>query len=159
MNKILGVLIFGIVTIFGSIVVYDRTHRETTPNSSTLGSLSSTEIYSPYVNFGGVQHEYREKDLATATTTPCALQSPSATSSLLHASLKITTGTSTATTWTVARATTPYATTTAFQSFSLGSGANGYMMVGTASTTIDGLGIIPPNQYIVWGVAGTAIAD
>lgn len=122
---------------------------------TSLG-VSSPEISSPYIKYGDIERRAARVALNTATTTPCAIQSPSATSTLVHASLSITTATSTATTWTVAKATTAYATTTSLgSSIALASGKFGTM---TASTTFNGLAddtqIIAPNNYIVWGVAG-----
>lgn len=103
--------------------------------------------------------EYRQKSLV-ASTTACALQSPAATSTVAHFSARLTTASSTATVWTLAKATTPYATTTAFDQFSIGSGELGAMYVGVASSTApDDLGVIAPNNWLVVGVQGTAIAD
>jgi hypothetical protein len=127
---------------------------------STLGALVGPDIPFSYLSIGGVRTEYRSSALATATTTPCALQAPSATSTLRHASLRVSTATSTATVWTASKATTAFATTTAFDQFSLGSGAFGTMHVGTASSTApDENSVIAPDNWIVWGVQGTIIAD
>ena len=127
-----------------------------------VGAVVGPDLISPYFAVNGVKHEYRKTKLTTATTTPCAVRSPSATSTLVRTSLQIQTATSTATTWTVAKATTGFATTTALRNtISLGSGAQG-TMVHIASTTlvaIDSVDVFGPNEYLVWGVAGTAISD
>lgn len=102
---------------------------------------------------------YGQKSLI-ASTTACALQAPASTSTVSHFSVRLTTASSTATVWTLAKATTPYATTTAFDQFSIGSGALGSMFVGAASSTApDEVSVIGPNEYLVVGVQGTAIAD
>lgn len=127
------------------------------------GALTGPDISSPYLSVGGVREEYRHQTLATATTTPCAIQSPAATSTLNYAALRIDTATSTATTWTLAKATSAYATTTKLAGFSLGSGAFGTMNASTtpstSTTIIDDTNVIAPNTYLVWGVAGTIISD
>lgn len=128
---------------------------------SPLGSLTGPDIQSPYLNVNSVRHEYRGMNLTLATTTPCALQSPSATSTLVHASLAVTTASSTATTWTIAKASTAYATTTRLGTFSLGSGALGTMVASSTQTsvsgdtkTVDDVSVVAPNTFIVWSKAG-----
>jgi hypothetical protein len=124
------------------------------------GALSGPDIQSTWLRVGGIRHEYRYAALNTATTTPCALQSPAATSTLTHASLQIQTATSTATVWTAAKAASAFATTTLLGQFSLGSGALGTMNFASSTVTAvtDDITVIAPNQYIVWGVQGTAIS-
>lgn len=135
--------------------------------SESLGALSSPRIPSPYLTWGGVATYQARIALNTATTTPCAILSPVSTSTLEFADLIIKTPTSTATTWTLAKATTRYATTTKLSVFSLGSGVTG-TMVGTTTASnitgstvaVDDLNVIAPSTYIVWGVAGIdKIAD
>lgn len=126
---------------------------------ATLGSITGPDITSPYLAINGVRSEYRRSALI-ASTTPCALQSPNATSSYAFTSVQVTTASSTATTWTAARALTAFATTTQLGQFSLSSAVLGSMYIDASSTlAVDGGGILPPNTWIVWGVAGTAIAD
>jgi peptidoglycan hydrolase-like protein with peptidoglycan-binding domain len=122
-----------------------------------LGSISSPDIMSPYFSVGGVQQWFARGDLKTATTTPCAIQSPVSTSTLLFATLQINTGTSTATTWTLASSTSAYATTTLGATYSVGSGAKATLSFnGTAGSQQD-TQMLAPNTWIVWGVAGTAV--
>ena len=124
-----------------------------------LGALSGPDIQSPYLSVGGVRKEYRSSTLS-ASTTPCALQAPAATSTLVNFGVRLSTASSTATVWTLAKATTAFATTTAFDQFSVGSGALGAFYVGHASSTApDENGVIAPSNYVVVGVQGTAIAD
>lgn len=143
-------------------VAWGLSPSSTSVVEKTVERLGGTnpDVISQYLNVGGVRHEYRRAALNTATTTPCALQSPAATSTLLHSALRIEVGTSTATVWTVAKAANAFATTTAFDQFSLGSGAQGTMFVGSASSTApDEISVIAPSQYVVWGVQGTTIAN
>lgn len=123
--------------------------------AQSLGATPSAEYAGPFWSVGGVQHWYSRVKMVNSTTTPCAIKSPNATSSYVFTSVQVTTASSTATTWTAARALTPYATTTALGSFSLSSGVLGSMVVNASTTTaVDGAGILPPNTYVVWGMAG-----
>lgn len=127
-----------------------------------VGALTGPDIQSPYLRVGGVMHEYRQKSLATGTTTPCIVQSPTATSTLVHAALRIGTATSSATTWTVAKNTSGgSATTTKLGVFSVSSGAVGTLVASTTlpstgltSLLADDLLVFSPSTYLVWGVAG-----
>lgn len=114
-----------------------------------VGSVASPDFMTDWIRVGGVQHVFRSKALGTSTTTPCSFVSPAATSTLRHASLSISTASSTATTWTLARATTPYATTTLeVAAFTLGSGTLNTFIANASSTPVS------PNTYLVWGLAG-----
>ena len=117
----------------------------------TLGAITGPENTSNYFVQNGLRYEYRKTSLRGATTTPCALVSPSATSTLLIATLQVTTGTSTATTWTIAQGSTPYATTTSVGSYSIASGQG--FSTSTVPSTNAGF-VVLPNNYIVFGLAG-----
>lgn len=119
-----------------------------------LGSVVGPELLSPFFSVNEVRHEYRRAALVKATTTPCAVKAPNATSTLLSASVQIRTSTTTATTWHLAEATTAFATTTNIAIFSLGSGDQGTLANVASTTAADGLSVISPNNYVVWGVAG-----
>ena len=122
-----------------------------------VGAVSGPDLYSPYFSVDGVRHEYRSSPIRTATTTPCAFKSPEATSTLLSASLQVNVASSTATVWTVAKATSPFATTTAINSFTLASALRGtFVQLATTSPGAADASVstIAPNTYIVWGLAG-----
>lgn len=155
-NKLLVGIALAVLAVLGGLWL-DK--PEPVVVERQLGALAGPDIPYQYLNVGGLRHEFRSMVLATATTTPCALQSPAASSTLLHAGLRISTATSTATVWTASKAATAFATTTAFDQFSLGSGVQGSMFVGAASSTApDEASVIGPSQWIVWGVQGTVIA-
>lgn len=116
-----------------------------------LGSATGPEISSPYITVGGLTTYYGRQTLRPATTTPCALQGPASTSTLEIAQFQVTTGTSTATTWTIAQATTAFATTTSVGSFTVASGAQ--VSTSTIPSTLPGF-VVSPNAYIVFGLAG-----
>lgn len=167
MKKTLLIIVIALVAFVGLVLGVRNYNRQGItvinppgPPSKPIGSLTGPDISSRYLTVGGVRHEYRRVPLNTATTTPCALDTPAATSTLLHFSLRLTTASSTASVWTAAKASTPYATTTAFDQFSVGSGAVATMFVGAASSTVpDEVSVIAPSQYVVWGVQGSVISD
>lgn len=121
------------------------------PVPRVLGALTGPEIPSDYVTFGGLRHEYRVGTLRAATTTPCALMSPPATSTLLVGTLQVLVGTSTATTWSIAKATTAFATTTNFATVPVASG-----QVGTSTVPVlaNGAGVFAPSTFLVFGLQG-----
>lgn len=149
--------------VVGVVALNTREPQQEPQREPTLGALAGPDIPSPYISWGGATTYRQRAALNTATTTPCAIQAPSSTSTLAWTSLQITTPTTTQTVWTAAKANTPYATTTAQRgTITLASGAVGSMLV-MASTTlvaIDNVHTLAPNQYIVWGVQGIdKIAD
>jgi len=123
--------------------------------SPIFGAVSGPDFYFDYFNINGVYKWYQSSTFRAATTTPCTFLSPPATTTL-YASLNLTTGTTTATTWVIARSTLPNATTTNLGTFPVASGAQ---VSTTTVLTNNGLGTIPPNTYINWGVAGLSSAS
>lgn len=120
------------------------------PASPTLGALSGPDLPYPYFSFGGVpQWANRTDSLTQATTTVCALQSPSSTSTLDFASIRLDVSSTTAATVTLARAATAFATTTSLGAISVPANAQG---IAVASTT--GSHIFPPSTWFVVGMAG-----
>lgn len=121
-----------------------------------LGALSSPDINSPYISYGSVRHwAGHTESLKQATTTICALQSPTGTSTLTYASLRLTNSSTTATVTTMAKAATAYATTTYLESGS--AAANGLMFLALpATTTSAGMAkqIFGPSEYLVFGMQG-----
>ena len=146
---LLGVVIVANLGI--SIVGLDKKE----PNVS---AVASPDVMSPWIRVGGVTRYYARTTL-NASTTACAIQAPVATSTLVQASVMVTTASSTATTWTFAKATTAFATTTYLDSFSLASGIQGVMASSATTTGLDIKQTMAPNTYFVVGVAGTVIAD
>lgn len=157
-NKTLGIALVVIVIIALGGYVFPSVQNSVIER--IVGGSAGPERTDSCESTNGVQKCWERKKLNVATTTPCAIKSPAATSTLLSASLQVQTSTTTATVWTLAKAATAFATTTQFSQYSLGSGALG-SMVSTSSTAvaIDGVGVIAPNQFIVWGVQGTVVSD
>ena len=103
----------------------------------------------------GVVDSYDSKSATSATTTPCAFQSPTSTSTLAFGSAQFTLASSTeAVLLTIAKATTAYATTTQIGvDGTLAGGAQGTFIASTTSGTI-GQTIFAPNEWLVFGVQG-----
>lgn len=122
MNKIIlisAITLSAIALVVGIIAI-------TKPNTTTVigpngertevpfGALSSTLFPVDYYGVGGVV-EYKESaGLLQGTTTICALKSPAATSTLMFASLNLTTATTAEYRVEVGKHSTAYGTTTAF---------------------------------------------
>lgn len=91
-----------------------------------------------------------------ATTTPCAIQSPAATSTLVMASALFTVSSTTASTVTIAKAATAFATTTVLGN-AIAVGANAQATIVATSTTANQLAqdfVFAPSQWVVIGMAG-----
>lgn len=120
-----------------------------------VGAATGPDLPFSYLSVGGIRREYRVSTaLTAATTTPCALQSPAATSTLAYEAFSINVGTSTTGLITVATSTTAFATTSRVTEFSVASGQQFYH-AHSATTTSSGETItIGPSTYLVYGVAG-----
>lgn len=162
MNKQIAKIVI-LTVIAGSVAGLIVSHFRPQPVESRppFGSLTGPDIQSPYLAINSVRHEYRGASLTLATTTPCAFQSPAATSTLVHASLAVTVASSTATTWTVAKASSAFATTTRLGTFSLSSGSLGTMIASSTQTSVSGdakvvddVSVFSPNTWLVWSKAG-----
>lgn len=95
--------------------------------------------------------------LASATTTVCALPSPSSTSTLMSFALNITTGTSTGGLFTIGTSTTAYSTSSSMFLPSIVVGANTQQTitwVPQSSGVSSSSGVVSPNTFIVAGVQG-----
>lgn len=159
-NTLKVVLSVAIVIAIGGSYLFPSARQSV---SETFGAFPSAEIISPFLSVNQVRHEYRRQGLATATTTPCAIKSPSATSTLILSTLQLTVATNTATTWTFASSTTAFATTSLYNTFTVAANKLGTLQGTTtpqgASAVGDDKQILPPNSFLVWGVAGTQPAD
>ena len=124
-----------------------------------LGAIPGVEVSGPSWSVNGVRSEYASSRLRQATTTVCALRSPSATSTLMHASITLDTSSTTATTVTLAKATTAYATTTLVTSAAVNANAQATIIATSTANTVSALGTIntrvfAPNNYLVVGMQG-----
>lgn len=117
-----------------------------------LGSLAGPDIQSTYLSVSGIRREYRRTtSLTQGTTTICALQAPSATSTLVSGSLLLSVSSTTASIVTIAKSATAYATTTLLGG-QVSIQANSPVDIVASST--GSTGIFGPNQWLVVGMQG-----
>jgi len=104
----------------------------------------------------GLCYEPNSKKLKVATTTPCALRSPNATSTLEYASANfVLASSSEATILTIAQAATAYATTTQIGGdVNIAAGAQTSIMASTSPITSTSGLIFAPEQWLVFGLQG-----
>lgn len=125
--------------------------------NTQLGAVVGPDSYFPCETHNGVQTCFERQTMAKATTTICAMKSPTATSSLSLASVNFIVSTTTASRVTIAKAATAFATTTLLAAGNLGASADGAFVASTTASggaTVDGTNIFSPNTYVVVSMAG-----
>jgi hypothetical protein len=153
-NKILAVLVaLNLLATAGIgyavVQMVDTGGKGGTTNLDVV-SLTGALTIGADANGNGITFTPTRKTLTSATTTPCAILSPSSTSTIESVVFNITTATSTTGVFTLATSTTPYATTSLIATFTVTSGAQ-------ATLNWDGgnnNALVAPNTYIVFGVQG-----
>lgn len=155
MNKslltVIGVvlaLVLGLIGVLRPATVV----REVT----NLGATADTNV-NPF-RLGDMRIWANHTSIRQSTTTVCSIQSPVATSTLLHGSIGITTGTTTALTVEIARDISPSATTTRLALAILPAGAKATVNVGTTTSAVlsptDTDVVFPPNTYLNFKIGG-----
>lgn len=142
-NAVIGGLV-GLAALFGGLFLL--TPEPPTPAPPQLGALSSPDIASPYLSFGGVREWAYTTSMTNASTT-CAIQSPAATSTLVAATFYVTVAPTTTPQFEIGNATTAFATTTSLAKHHFS--ANTFRSV-IATTSVTALtdGIVPPSTYV-----------
>lgn len=125
--------------------------------SQIVGSVASPDIQSPWIRFGGVTtYGAHTEALNSATTTPLAIQSPTATSTLqLGSGCHLSVSSTTAKAVRFAKATSPNATTT----FLFGANAAANAKLDVAATTTDDNYVFAPNNWLVMSMVGGTGVD
>lgn len=138
------------------VVVLGFTFFAPRPQEQPVGSASSVSVVGNCTETNGVTQCYSKQSFGAATTTVCNIKSPSATSTLRIGSARFLLATTSAVLVTLARATTPNATTTFLGSAALAAGAQGMVMASsTQLTDLDPANLtFPPNTYFNVGVQG-----
>lgn len=153
-NIIIGIA--AMIAVVSAGLFLNSTNDISTVIDKPAGAVSSPTLMSPYFSFGGVRQWARSTgSLTQATTTVCAIQSPAATSTLEMGSIQFTVSSTTASTVTLAKASTPYATTTSLGSHAVAANAQATILATTTATV--GIGdktIFEPSTYFVVGMAG-----
>ncbi len=155
-NKFIGVALIAILVI--AIGAY------TFPKGNTIvervvGAVTGPDSYFDYVANNDLQKFGQTKPLTTATTTVCAIKSPTATSTLTFGGIKFVVSTTSASVVTLAKASSAFATTTLIGQQSIGANAQGTIVVASSTpsanaTFLDGLMTFAPNTYFVVGMQG-----
>ena len=153
-NKNIAVGVMALFLVAFALVGIKFLPTVSTPN--VFAGVSSPDVPSPYFSFGGVRlWAGMTQTLAQATTTVCAIQSPSATSSLQSAGIRFDTSSTTASIVTIAKATTQYATTTSLGVCNLLANTQATCIASTTPTTSqDPIQVFAPNTWLVVGMAG-----
>ena len=121
-------------------------------SSEALGALTGPDIPYQYISVGGVQMYSTNIGFTKDTTTPRAIQSPAATSTLTLFAAKFDVSTTSATTVRFTRGTAPQATTTALSGqLALAANARGSFV---ASSTPEATFIVPPSNWVQVSLVG-----
>lgn len=119
------------------------------PESFTAGGTTAgTDFTSPFLNFNGISHFYAKTGFYTASSTLCAVKSPSVDSRLEHVSTNFFTTPSYATSYQVAWGTTINATTTSIianTQLSYVASATNQTSVGSSTSST----LIPANSWVM----------
>lgn len=100
--------------------------REVVKQGDSVGAVASPDLSSNYFSFGDIRrHAAKDTTMTQASTTVCALQAPSATSTLVSGEVRFNTGSSTALNVGFGKGTTKFATSTALNAANLTGGAQG----------------------------------
>ena len=119
---------------------------------------SGGDFQTNWYRFGGVEHVAGAATIKTATTTPCRIQAPSATSTLVYHSIDFRSATGTgAVILDIAKTTNAlsYATTTKIGTTYLLVVSTGVTIVGSSTPTAADITIFNPNDWLVFKVAST----
>lgn len=152
MDRITTIVIAVIFSLVGSGMLVLGLSDNNEPQQN-LGALTGPDILSGYLHWGAGSGKYfypSGMSLTAATTTPCDITSPVATSSLTRLTFQTTAATGTALTWRVATSTRANATTTtlAYGNFD---GVTAVSYIASTSAT----SIFAANTHIVVGIEGT----
>lgn len=125
--------------------------------NTIIGALTGPDIPFRYLKVGGVEVSYRSADLTAATTTPCSLDTPSATSTLLGYTAHVgRTKSDGATTFDIGVGSTAFATSSTLGTFvnAVAWGNAAQVDVATSSSAL----VIPPNSFIVFRLSTSTLS-
>jgi hypothetical protein len=152
-----GVALIGSVTIFGTPKAAPQPVEQPTVEPQ-VGSSAGPIDQTNYHCWAGVCEYFQAATLKPATTTPCAIQSPNATSTLIGFWARLDVASTAATTWDMAKATSPSATTTILGTAALAVAANAQAALSATSSAPTS--ILAPNTWVVLGArAGFSAGD
>lgn len=160
MNKtVLGGIGISLALVLSLIGVFKHS-TVVQPVTQQFGG-TSPDFASPYISIGGISEWYSRSSTLVSSTTPCAIQSPIATSTLQQGSFDFssstaTGGPNTTTRVTIAKSATAFATTTTLAQISMSSPVMNFPLIasttppaGSANTLV-----FQPNTWLVVSVEG-----
>jgi hypothetical protein len=151
-------LIFGAIVVVISVVLSSFLIKPVqNVTNQVLGAAGGSTFNQSDLTVGGVTEFRTQTALTLSTSTPCAIQSPSATSTLFRAQLRVASTSASATYLEFGKATSAYATTTSLGIATLGANAQGTFTFATATLAtnlIDQPFVFAPNTWFVAKIAG-----
>lgn len=155
------IAIIGVFTPMGQKMVSNTVGAISNGVDVTTTNFTSLSSVNGISNGGVFTTSSRPAALTQATTTVCAILSPSSTSTLsfgsfMFSSSTAASGTNTTTRITMAKSSTPYATTTTVGQVTYSSPIQNYPLVASTTATLgtDTNLTFPPSTYFVVGVEG-----
>lgn len=120
-----------------------------------VGAMPGNVIQADSIVVNNQETKQYSQDLKKATTTPCAIKSPSATSTLDYASITFKTSTTTQSVLHIAKAATNTATTTLIgTAYTIAASAQATVVASSTANTTGAVGVFAPNQWLVFGLQG-----
>ena len=151
---IAGVLVAIVASAVALVSTKTVVVNQTQPATQNYGAVSGPDMPFQYISVGGVARYHYSLPLATGTTSPCSIQSPAATSTLVSAGIQFTTSSTTATAITIARGTAMTATTTSIGTdYAIAANKTAMIVASTTATAGDAT-IFPPNTWFNVGMKG-----
>lgn len=121
--------------------------------SESFGA-STTHDLGYWYKVGGVLHYGQSMTMKTSTTTPCALQGPAASSTLIFFSAYFKTSSTSASLVTMAKASTAFATTTALGTYNFAANGAGSVVASTTPGQAAEANNFTGEQWAVVGMQG-----
>lgn len=145
--------LMGLVVLLGGLYFFQPVSVSVTP---PLGVSAGPDRFNPCESTNGITSCFTSQGFISATTTVCAIQSPNATSTLASAGARFTVSSTTASTVTMAKAATQYATTTAINTLAIAANAQGTLVATTSPVTAGTVpqSVFAPLQWLVIGMQG-----
>ena len=142
--------IFGAVVVVVSVVLSSFLIKPVqNVTNQVLGAAGGSTFNQNDLTVGGVTEFKYSISMLVASGTPCAIQSPNATSTLRYAAARVASTSASAVFFEYGKATTAFATTTLLGTGSLAANTPGTLVASTTLTGIDPTGTFSPNQWLV----------
>lgn len=163
MNKLI-LSVVGLVAVVGLLFGIKAYEKPSQTVNTTVGAVSGPDTYFPYHANNDLRHQDGRYALSNAgTTTPLAVLSPAATSTLSqYSSCNLSVGSTTQTVITIAKATSAFATSTVLSTTTVAANAAAYLPTSTTTAVVDSAAgrltltdrAFAPNTYFVFGMQG-----